>query len=134
MIYSFKHETIVFMHFNEFYPWVLISCVFDKNKLTVWLLWLCRTTFKFEVTHLVYSPLNLELNLLNLRANGDHWWKPCFPMLASFVSPSYLGWIHASKRQKMLQKLQVENINETTLNNEDDVKSNKSHGFGLRWF
>ena len=53
-------------------------------------------------------------------------------MLACFVSPSYLGWIHASKRQKMLQKLQVGNMTETNQNTEDDVKSNKSHGFGLR--
>ena len=53
-------------------------------------------------------------------------------MLARFVSPSYLGWIHASKRHKMLQKLHVENMIETSLNTEDDVKSSKSHGFGLR--
>ena len=55
-----------------------------------------------------------------------------FSYACKFISPIYLGWIHASKRQKMLQKLQVENMNETSLNTKDDVKSNKSHGFGLR--
>ena len=35
------------------------------------------------------------------------------------------------QKDKMLQKVQVENMNETSLNIEDDVKSNKSHGFGL---
>ena len=36
------------------------------------------------------------------------------------------------KDKKYYKKIQVENMNETSLNTKDDVKSNKSHGFGLR--